>query len=61
VSAWELTGAHEFRAGWFGQPVLYVEERRRAWCPVVTGYTPANWQDQVRWRRARMSDLGRMP
>jgi len=61
TSAWELTGVHEFRRGWFGRPVLYVAERRRAWRPVVTGYTPANWQDQARWRRARMSDLERLP
>jgi hypothetical protein len=55
---WELTGNRIWRTGWFGRADLYVEEVRLVFRPIYTGYTPANWQEQRRWRRARVADLG---
>jgi len=57
-TTWKRTGGQEFRRGWFGRAVLFIEESRLVFRPIVTGYTPANWQQQTRWRRARMGDLG---
>jgi hypothetical protein len=54
---WRLTGYVHFRQGIFNRAVVYVEERRHVFRPKYTGHTPANWQEQTRWRRARISDL----
>ena len=54
---WCLTGKSELRPGWFGGLVLHVQETRQAFRPITTGYTPANWEHQSRWRRAQLGDL----
>lgn len=62
---WSLTGRWEWRAGWWGRVVVWVEEDRMR--PVFTtrfpppDTPPARYVQDFRWRPARMEDLQRMP
>ena len=56
-SVWELTGTRRCRPTWLGFALVWVEERRDVYRPVLSGYSPANWITETRWRRARMRDL----
>jgi hypothetical protein len=54
---WRLTGAQRFRRNLFGHVVMWVEEERYVHKPVTSVRSPNNWQQERRWRRARMRDL----
>ena len=62
---WSLTGRWEWRRGWWGRVVVWVEEDRMR--PVYRGprFPPdqglVGHAHELRWRPARMEDLNRMP
>jgi len=61
---WCLTGRWEWRRGWWGSVVVWVEEDRMR--PVYRGprfppSEPTEYAQDFRWRPARMEDLQRMP
>ena len=61
ATPWKLTGQRDLRPGLFGRVVLWVEETRLAFRPNDLARSPDNWQEETRWRRATMDDLGVVP
>lgn len=61
---WCLTGLWEWRQGWWGRVVVWVQEDRMRPVYRGAGFPPAEpvcHVHEFRWRPARMDDQQRMP
>lgn len=61
--AWYLTGRWEWRQGWWGRVIVWVEEERTVaiWRGTMNALAGGTLEEHRRWRRATMDDIQRMP
>lgn len=54
---WSLSGQFHARPGWFGRPVLWVQDMRWVFGPIDDDVPCRTWKPEVRWRRCHIADL----
>jgi predicted N-acyltransferase len=62
TTPWKLTGRYRWEKGWWGMAHFLLEERRQRFIPpiqpsYVQGWIPGKYVVDVRWRRAKVSDI----